>query len=120
MYTKDSGAFRFYVGSSGIEKTRLIAEQEGHWISMWFGAVDNDTAMTAGNLNADYRVISQSGWGVLTAWDNNPYRNIPDIYEKVCGLIRSEMNEALGAYRSMISPKAQLVWAYGKIGIPVN
>ncbi len=73
------------------------AKPEGDWISMWFSAVDNYTAMTAVALNADYRVISQSGWGVMTAWDNNPYGNIPGIYEKVCGLLKGEKNEALGA-----------------------
>lgn len=75
------------------------AKPEEDWISMWFSAVDNYTAMAAGALNADHRVISQSGWGVLTAWDNNPYENIPDIYEKVCGLLKGEKNEALGALK---------------------
>lgn len=73
------------------------AKPEEDWISMWFSAVDNYTAMSAGKLNADYRVISQSGWGVLTAWDNNPHKNIPDIYDKVCGVLEGEKNEALGA-----------------------
>ncbi|MDF2905622.1 MAG: family lipase [Herbinix sp.] len=87
-----------FIGDSITSGEGIIgAKQEEDWISMWFGAVDNYTAMTAGNLNADYRVISQSGWGVLTAWDNNPYRNIPDIYEKVCGLLKGEKNQALGA-----------------------
>jgi len=49
-------------------------------------------------MNAEYRIISQSGWGVLTSWDNNPYANIPEYYEKVCGLLTGEKNKALGAY----------------------
>jgi hypothetical protein len=87
-----------FVGDSITSGEGIIgAKTEEDWISMWFSAVDNYTAMTAGNLNADYRVISQSGWGVLTAWDNNPYGNIPDIYEKVCGLLKGEKNSDLGA-----------------------
>ena len=87
-----------FIGDSITSGEGIIgAKTEEDWISMWFGAVDNYTAITATNLNADYRVISQSGWGVLTAWDNNPYKNIPDIYEKVCGLLKGERNEALGA-----------------------
>jgi len=75
------------------------AKPEEDWISMWFGAVENYTALTAEALNADYQVISQSGWGVLTSWDNNPHGNIPDIYDKVCGLLQGEKNEALGAWQ---------------------
>lgn len=87
-----------FVGDSITSGEGIIgAKPEEDWISMWFSAVDNYTAMTAEALNADYRVISQSGWGVLTAWDNNPYGNIPDIYDKVCGLLKGEKNEALGA-----------------------
>ncbi len=73
------------------------AKQEEDWIPMWFDAVENYAALTARELDADYRVISQSGWGVLTSWDNNPHYNIPGIYEKVCGVLEGKSNEALGA-----------------------
>ncbi|GAS84151.1 SGNH/GDSL hydrolase family protein [Paenibacillus amylolyticus] len=73
------------------------AKAEEDWIPMWFSAIHNYTFMTAEVLNAEYRVISQSGWGVLTSWDNNPKGNIPDYYEQVCGLLAGERNEALGA-----------------------
>lgn len=73
------------------------AKEEEDWIPMWFSAVHNYTAMTASSLNADYRVISQSGWGVLTSWDNNPHGSIPQYYEQVCGLLSGDRNEALGA-----------------------
>jgi len=73
------------------------ARAEEDWIPMWFSAIHNYTYMTAEAMNADYRVISQSGWGVLTSWDNNPNNNIPDYYEQVCGLLTGEKNQALGA-----------------------
>ncbi|MFX3648837.1 MAG: SGNH/GDSL hydrolase family protein [Paenibacillus sp.] len=73
------------------------AKTEEDWIPMWFSAIHNYTYMTAEALNAEYRVISQSGWGVLTSWDNNPKGNIPDVYEQVCGLLAGERNKALGA-----------------------
>lgn len=74
------------------------AKSEEDWIPIWFSAIHNYAAITADALNADYRVISQSGWGVLTSWDNNPHANIPEYYEKVCGLLTGEKNEALGAF----------------------
>ncbi|SFE61341.1 GDSL-like Lipase/Acylhydrolase [Paenibacillus algorifonticola] len=74
------------------------AKAETDWIPMWFSAIDNYTAMTAEALNAEYRVLSQSGWGVLSSWDNNPFANLPAYYEQVCGLLTGENNKALGAH----------------------
>ena len=65
---------------------------------MWFSAVLNYTALTADALDAEYRVLSQSGWGVLTGWDNNPRTNMPEYYEQVCGLLTGGKNEAPGAF----------------------
>jgi hypothetical protein len=74
------------------------AGAETDWIPMWFSAVLNYTALTADALDAEYRVLSQSGWGVLTGWDNNPRTNMPEYYEQVCGLLTGGKNEALGAF----------------------
>lgn len=76
------------------------AKTEEDWIPMWFSAMNNYTRMTAEALNAEYRVLSQSGWGVLTSWDNNPHNNIPEYYEQVCGLLSGTKNEALGAFKA--------------------
>ncbi|OOM77541.1 endoglucanase E precursor [Clostridium puniceum] len=75
------------------------AKQEEDWISMWFSGVNNYTAMTSEAMNAEHRIISQSGWGVLTSWDNNPNSNIPEYYEKICGLLTGKKNKALGAFK---------------------
>jgi hypothetical protein len=89
-----------FIGDSITSGEGVIgAKQEQDWIPMWFSAVHNYTAMTAEALNAEYRVISQSGWGVLSSWDNNPHGNIPDYYEMVCGILSGEKNEALGAFQ---------------------
>ncbi|PYE48861.1 SGNH/GDSL hydrolase family protein [Paenibacillus barcinonensis] len=74
------------------------AKTEEDWVPMWFSALHNYTYMTAEALDAEYRVISQSGWGVLSSWDNNPQGNIPAYYEQVCGLLKGERNEKLGAF----------------------
>lgn len=88
-----------FIGDSITSGEGLIGgKAEEDWIPMWFSATGNYTAMTAEALNADYRVLSQSGWGVLTSWDNNPGRNMPAYYEQVCGVLRGERNEALGAF----------------------
>lgn len=74
------------------------AKKEEEWISMWFTSLNNYAVMTAKELNADFRIISQSGWGVLSSWDNNPNGALPKYYEKVCGVVNGERNKELGAY----------------------
>lgn len=72
---------------------------EDDWIPMFMSASNNYAHMVSQTLDADYRLISQGGWGVLSSWDNNPYHNIPSCYEKICGLLQGEKNEALGAFK---------------------
>lgn len=72
------------------------AKQEEDWSSIWFSAVQNYTRYTACKLNAEYRVISQSGWGVYSSWDGHTEYNIPSYYEQVCGLMHGENHMQLG------------------------
>jgi lysophospholipase L1-like esterase len=74
------------------------AREEEDWIPMWFSATDNYTWLVAQALDADYRVISESGWGVYSGWDNNPHFNMPAYYEQVCGVLTGERNRLLGAF----------------------
>lgn len=69
------------------------------WISMFMSSSRNYAAMTAKALDADFRLISQGGWGVLCGWDNNPCHNLPSCYEKICGLGYGETNRSLGAQK---------------------
>ena len=75
----------------------LGAQCEEDWVSPFFSAVNHYARMTADALNADWRIVSQSGWGLLSSWDNDPRRRVMDHYETVCGLAVGAHNEALGA-----------------------
>jgi hypothetical protein len=91
--------FEFIGDSITSGEGAIGAKAEEDWIPMWFSAINNYSTITAEALNAEYRIISQSGWGVLTSWDNNPHGNIPEYYEKVCGILSGENNKALGAFK---------------------
>jgi len=76
------------------------ATQEEDWVSMFFSAYQNYAYLTAKELKADVRIISQSGWGVLSSYDNNPGCTLPSIYSKVCGLATGKAMAELGAYEN--------------------
>lgn len=74
------------------------AQEETNWMPVLFCAARGYAHLAAAQLQADLRVISQSGWGVLTSWDNDPSCAIPTYYDQVCGVIKGEKNAALGAF----------------------
>lgn len=69
------------------------------WLSMFFCHPFSYPYMVAQKLDADYRVISQSGWGVYSSWDNNPFCAIPLYYEKICGVVPGEKFKELGFHK---------------------
>lgn len=73
------------------------AVYEEDWISAFFSAVNTYPCMVADALSAEYRVVSQSGWGIVTSWDGIVQNKIPPFYTQVCGLLTGERNASLGA-----------------------
>ena len=63
------------------------AKEEEEWIPLFFSHVRAYPYMVAKELKADHRVVSQSGWGILSGWDNNPQGAIPKYYEGICSLL---------------------------------
>lgn len=62
------------------------AKHEMDWISAFFSAENDYTRMTADALGAEYRLVSQSGWGIVSAWDNDPRHTLAPYYTQVCGV----------------------------------
>lgn len=73
------------------------AREDTDWLAMYMGVSRNYAKMVSDAIDAEYRLFSQGGWGVLSSWDNNPHCNIPSRYEKICGLSTGKKNEELGA-----------------------
>ena len=81
--------------TSGEGTVGAIYEED--WISAFFSAMNTYPRMVADALSAEYRVVSQSGWGIVTGWDGNVENKIPSFYTQVCGLLTGERNASLGA-----------------------
>ncbi len=73
------------------------AVAEDAWVPAVFRASGTWAKRAAGLLNADFRLISQSGWGVRSSWDNNPDCALPSVYDRVCGPALGAENESMGA-----------------------
>lgn len=63
----------------------------------FFSAENHYGRLTADALGAEYRCISQSGWGIVTGWDNDVRHVMPPYYTQVCGVAMGQRNAALGA-----------------------
>lgn len=81
--------------TSGEGCTGALIEQD--WIPGCFSAVSNYAYMTAKFLHAEYRSISQSGWGFFWSWEGKRQDSLPQYYEQICGVINGERNAGLGA-----------------------
>ena len=62
-----------------------------------FSASRTWASRTARLMDAGFRTVSQSGWGLRSGWDNDPRHNLPGQYERICGVASGTDAQALGA-----------------------
>ena len=74
----------------------LAPRNNDEWISLWFSARGNYSWETCDILDAERRVLSQSGWGVCWDWEHNPDHTLPAHYEEICGVLRGPAAEKRG------------------------
>lgn len=76
-----------FIGDSiTSEEGTYGAREDTDWLAMYMGISRNYARMVSDALNAEYRLISQGGWGVLCGWDNDPRHNIPPAMKKSAAL----------------------------------
>jgi len=66
------------------------------WIPMWFTACGNYSHYACRALNAERRLLSQSGWGVCWDYQFNAEGNMADGYGLIVGPLAGEAAEARG------------------------
>ena len=74
----------------------LAPKGNDEWITIWFSAAGNYSHIACEALNAERRVMSQSGWGVCWSWEHNPEGNMTDGYELVAGVLQGPEAEERG------------------------
>lgn len=86
-----------FVGDSITSGEGLAGnEKMQDWIASVFSNAGHYALATAKELNADYRLISQSGWGTYCSWDNQPQNVLPRIYDEVCSVYEEGPNVDAG------------------------
>lgn len=149
--TPPRALFLEFIGDSLTSGEGIIgAREETDWVSPLFSASRSWARQTADLLDADFRCVSQSGWGVCSGWDGDISHAIPPWYEKTrplrnrepdaiiinlgtndanaiqsgLGPVRAEGFEegALAFLRQLrkAHPTARLVWAYGMLDAPLR
>ena len=89
-----------FIGDSLTSGEGVVgAKEEVDWTSVFLSASQAWPKLAAERLDAEFRVVSQSGWGLRSGWDNDPNHVLPDWYEKVCGTASGENDVRLGAQR---------------------
>ncbi|MBO7123061.1 MAG: hypothetical protein J6V90_07265 [Treponema sp.] len=64
------------------------AKGETDWTSLFFGGTKTWAFKLASAVGADFNVISQSGWGVVSGYDCNLDHAIPKHYEEICSVMK--------------------------------
>ena len=86
-----------FVGDSLTSGEGSLAPRgNDEWISMWFSARGNYSWVACNELNAEFRILSQSGWGVCWDWEHNPDHTMPAHYGEICGVLQGPAAEARG------------------------
>ena len=86
-----------FIGDSLTSGEGSLAPRDNdEWITIWFSACGNYSQTACRILNAERRILSQSGYGVCWNWEHNPEQNMPDSYEMIAGVMIGEAAEKRG------------------------
>ena len=77
----------------------LAARDNEEWVTPWFTARGNYSWYACEALNAERRILSQSGWGVCWDWQHTEANNLSDAYEYTVGVLHGPAAEARGCLK---------------------
>lgn len=87
-----------FVGDSITAGEGAIGQKhDNDWAPVFFSAWNSYPRMVGEALDANFREVAISGWGIRSAWNNQRSARIPRIYGKVCGALTGEEQTRLGS-----------------------
>ena len=89
-----------FIGDSLTSGEGSLAPRDNdEWITIWFSACGNYSEVACRELNAERRILSQSGYGVCWSWEHRTECNMTDSYEETVGVLKGEAAEKRGCGR---------------------
>ncbi len=86
-----------FIGDSLTSGEGALAPRDNEeWISPWFTSRGNYSWYACRMLNAERRILSQSGYGVVWNYLHDETRNMSDGYELIAGVLSGPEAEARG------------------------
>ena len=74
----------------------LAARDNQEWVTAWFSARGNYAWVACDALDAEMRLLSQSGWGVCWDWQHLAEHNMTDAYDFTDGALKGPAAEKRG------------------------
>lgn len=71
---------------------------EMDWITQWFCAGNTYARKVCKELDANWSMFSQCGWGICWGWDGNRNSVMPAHYNKVCSVMWGDYQKSIGAH----------------------
>ena len=86
-----------FIGDSLTSGEGALAPRgNDEWITPWFTGRGNYSWYACSKLNAERRILSQSGYGVVWNWEHNEQGNMSDGYEQIAGVLKGPEAAARG------------------------
>ena len=86
-----------FVGDSLTSGEGSLAPRgNDEWITPWFSACGNYSWTACDALNAERRILSQSGWGVCWDYEHNPDHTLTAHYTEIAGVLQGPAAEKRG------------------------
>jgi hypothetical protein len=86
-----------FIGDSLTSGEGSLAPRDNdEWITPWFSARANYSWIACDLLDAECRILSQSGYGVCWSWEHKAIGNMTDGYELNAGVLHGPAAEARG------------------------
>lgn len=89
-----------FIGDSLTSAEGALAPRGNEeWITPWFTCRGNYSWYACAALNAERRILSQSGYGVCWSWEHNAECNMYNGYEKTVGVLSGPEAEKRGCQK---------------------
>lgn len=87
------------------------------WISAWITVENNYAMQVKRKLDADVRILSQCGWGIVHSYDGIDSHSLPPYYQQICGFYDAPHQIETGSQNQYDFASWQPHWIIVNLGV---